>query len=119
MRTDVFLGLDLDLYPRQSFGAGEVVLHDAAATDRLLVVLGGRLGCGRSGKALGPGDVVRALEFFGASRYSGDVRGRSPGQIVIVPRAAVRDCLDRQGAMTWNLACAIAIEALAEAKESA
>jgi CRP-like cAMP-binding protein len=119
MRSEVFVGLNLDLYPRQTFGAGDVVLHDGAKTDRLLVVLGGRLGAGPANKALGPGDVVKAIEFFGASQYSGDLRGRGSGEIAIVPRAAVRACLEAKGAMTWNLACAIAIEALAAAKEHA
>jgi len=31
----------------------------------------------------------------------------------------VRACFDAQGSMLWNLACAIAIEALAAAKELA
>lgn len=119
MRKEVFIGLNVDLYPRQSFGAGDVVLRDGAKTDRLLVVLGGRLGVGLPGKSLGPGDVVKAIEFFGASHYVGEVRARAMGQIAILPRAAVRECLDAQGAMTWNLACAIAIEALAAAKEYA
>lgn len=116
MRKDVLAGLNVDLYPRQNFGAGDVVLSDGAATDRLLVVLDGRLGIDAGGKTLGPGDVVKAVEFFGASHYSGVVRGRATGQIAIVPRGAVRDRLDAQGPMTWTLACAIAIEALAAAK---
>jgi CRP-like cAMP-binding protein len=119
MRKELFVGLNVDLYPRQSFGAGDVVLRDGAKTDRLFVVLGGRLAVGIPGKSLGPGDVVKPIEFFGASHYAGEVRARAMGQIAILPRAAVRDCLDAQGEMTWNLACAIAIEALAASKEHA
>jgi len=119
MRKEVFVGLDLDLYPRQSFDAGDVVLPDGATTDRLLVVLGGRIGLGQGGKSLGPGDIIKPVEFFGASHYDGVVRARAQGQVVIVPREAVRNCLDAQGAMTWNLACAIAIEACAATREHA
>lgn len=119
MRRELFVGLNVDLYPRQSFGAGDVVLRDGAKTDRLLIVLDGRLGSPSLRKFLGPGDVVKAIEFFGASHYAGEVRARGMGQIVIVPRAAVRLSLQAQGALTWNLACAIAIEALAEAREPA
>lgn len=119
MRADVFVGLNVDHYPRQDFGVGDLVLDDGAKTDRLLIVLNGRLAEVGKGRALGPGDVVKAIEFFGSSQYSGQLRGRAPGQIAVVPRAAVRDGLAAQGAMTWNLACAIAIEALASIKEHA
>jgi CRP-like cAMP-binding protein len=119
MRQDILFGLDLDHYPRQSFGAGDVVLGDGAETDRLLIVLSGPLFVDAPRKVLGPGDVVKAIEFFGASHYAGVVRGRGAGQIAIVPRAAVRDKLEARGAITWNLACAIAIEALAGMKEHA
>lgn len=119
MRRELFVGLDVDLYPRQSFGAGDVVLRDGAATDRLFVVLDGRLSGAGMGRPLGPGDVIKAVEFFGASHYSGTLHARSQAQVAILPRAAVRACFDAQGAMTWNLACAIAIEALAAAKEHA
>lgn len=119
MRRELFIDLDLDLYPRQSFDAGDVVLCDGAKTDRLLVVLGGRLGAGPGGRPWGPGDVVKPVEFFGSSQYSGAVRARTAGQIAMVPREAVRGCLDAQDAMTWNLACAIAIEACSAALEHA
>lgn len=119
MRREVFVGLDLDLYPRQSFGPGDVVLPDGTSTDRLLVVLDGRIALGQGAKSLGPGDIVKPVEFFGASRYGGMVRARAQGQVVVVPREAVRACLEAQGAMTWNLACAIAIEACAATGEQA
>ena len=86
-------------------------------TDRMLVVIDGRLGIDRASKPLGPGDIVKSIEFFGASHYAGEVRGRGPGQVAVLPRGAVRACLDAQGAMTWNLACALAIEAIATSKE--
>lgn len=116
MRKELFVGLDIDLYPRQSFGAGEVVLQDGTATDRLFVVLDGRISAAGVRKPLGPGDVVDAVAFFGARQYSRTLRGCRAGQIAIVPRAAVRACFEAQGALTWNLACAIAIEALAAAR---
>lgn len=119
MRKDDILGLNLDHYPRQSFGAGDVVLSDGSETDRMLVVIDGRLGVDRASKPLGPGDIVKSIEFFGASHYAGEVRGRGPGQVAVLPRGAVRACLDAQGAMTWNLACALAIEAIAASKEHA
>ena len=119
MCSNVFFGLNLDHYPRFDFGVGDIVLRDGDKTDRLLIVLNGRLAEVGKGRALGPGDVVQAIEFFGSSQYSGQLRGRAPGQIAVVPRAAVRDGLAAQGAMTWNLACAIAIEALASMKEHA
>ena len=55
MRKDDILGLNLDHYPRQSFGAGDVVLSDGSETDRMLVVIDGRLGVDHAGKPLGPG----------------------------------------------------------------
>ena len=119
MHKDVFVGLDLDLYPRQSFGAGDIVLRDGARTDRLLFVLNGRLDGGPGGRALGAGDIVDPIAFFGAPHYPAVVRARAKSQIAVVPRDAVRASLDAQGAMTWNLACAIAIEALAAAREYA
>jgi hypothetical protein len=119
MRRELFVGLDVGLYPRQSFGAGDVVLAHETMTDRLLVVLEGRLSDAAMGRTLGPGDVARPVEFFGANRYSGTLCGREAGQVAIVPRPAVRACFDAQGSMLWNLACAIAIEALAAAKELA
>ena len=119
MRRELFVGLDVDLFPRQSFGAGDIVLPDGATTDRLLVVLNGRLSGAGLNRPLGAGDVAKAIEFFGASRYFGALRGCGDGQVAIVPRAAVRACFDAQGAMMWNLACAIAIEAIAAAKEHA
>ena len=51
------------------------------------------------------------------SAYFGDLRARSAAKIAIVPRAAVRACLEAQGAMTWSIACAIAIEAIAAVGE--
>lgn len=117
MRKDLFVGLEVDLYPRQSFGAGDVVLADGATTDRLLIVLKGRLSGLGMGRALGPGDVAKPVEFFGASQYRGALCGRGAGQVAIVPRPAVRACFDAKGPMMWNLSCAIAIEALAAAKE--
>lgn len=119
MRRELFVGLDVGLYPRQSFVAGEVVLPDGAMTDRLLIVLDGRLAGAGMRKTLGPGDVARPIEFFGASRYSGALCGRGAGHVAIVPRPAVRACFDAQDPLMWNLACAIAIEALAAAKEPA
>ena len=59
MRKDDILGLNFDLYPRQSFGAGDIVLGEGTETDRLFVVLSGRLGVGSASKPLGPGDVVK------------------------------------------------------------
>ena len=117
MRRELFVGLDVGLYPRHSFAAGEIVLPDGVITDRLLIVLEGRLSGAGIGKALGPGDVAKPVEFFGASRYSGALYGRGTGRVAIVPRPAVRACFDAQGLMMWNLVCATAIEALAAAKE--
>lgn len=119
MRKDDILGLNFDLYPRQSFGAGDIVLGEGTETDRLFVVLSGRLGVGSASKPLGPGDAVKPIEFFGASHYAGMARGRTAGEVAVLPRGAVRACLDAQGPMTWNLACALAIEALAATKEHA
>lgn len=119
MRADVFVGLNVDHYPRQDFGVGEVVLNNGANTDRLLIVLKGRLADVGTGRTLGPGEVVKAIEFFGSSQYGGQLCGRASGQVVVVPRAAVRDALNAQGSMTWNLACAISIETLASMKEHA
>jgi CRP-like cAMP-binding protein len=65
MRKDDILGLNLDHYPRQSFGAGDVVLSDGSETDRMLVVIDGRLGVDHAGKPLGPGEIVKSIEFFG------------------------------------------------------
>lgn len=117
MRRDVLGSFDFDLYPRQSFGAGHVVLADGATTDRLLVVLDGRLTAGAEGRPLGPGDIVKPVEFFGAAQYAGTVRARAAGQVVVIPRDAVRAHLAAEGALTWNLACAVAIEVCATAPD--
>jgi CRP-like cAMP-binding protein len=117
MHRGLLAGLNIDLYPRLHFGAGDVVLGDGAGTDRLLVVIDGRIGAGVGHKTLGPGDLIKPVEFFGAPNYFGDLRARSAAKIAIVPRAAVRACLEAQGAMTWSIACAIAIEAIAAVGE--
>jgi CRP-like cAMP-binding protein len=117
--SNVFFGLNLDHYPRLDFGVGDIVLRDGDKTDRLLIVLKGRVAEVGTGFALGPGDVAKTIEFFGSSQYSGQLRGDISGQIALLPRAAVRDGLTAQNAMTWNLACAIAIEVLSSIKENA
>jgi CRP-like cAMP-binding protein len=117
MRRDVLGSFDFDLYPRQSFGAGHVVLAEGAPTDRLLVVLDGRLTAEAGGGPLGPGDIVKPVEFFGAAHYAGAVRADVAGQVVVIPRDAVRAHLAAEGALTWNLACAIAIEVCATAPD--
>ena len=43
MYCDLVKGLPLDLYSQQDFGKGEVVLSRHIQTDRLLLVLTGRL----------------------------------------------------------------------------
>ena len=119
MRRELFAGLNIDLYPRRNFRAGDVVLGDGTSTDRLLIIIDGRVGAGAGCKALGSGDLIKPVEFFGALSYDGDARACSAGKVAIVPREAVRACLEAQGAITWSLACAIAIEAIAAAREMA
>lgn len=112
MRTNLFRNLDISNLPRQRFKAGETVLSAGMETDRLFLVLDGRVHEDGTGASYSAGRIVLPLEFFGALQYPVTLRAKGACELLPIPRETVRDLLQSEAPMTWMLARSIAIETL-------
>lgn len=113
MDGGLFDGLSVASYLQQDFRSGEVVLSDETATDRLFLVLAGRLHDPCTRRAYGPGEVLQPIEFFAAERYHDLIIAKHPSRVLVIPRKDLHDLLDSQSPLTWVLARSVAMEKLA------
>ena len=110
MYCDLVKGLPLDLYSQQDFGKGEVVLSRHIQTDRLLLVLTGRLYDANLKKIYGAGELLQLVDFFAKDHYCDLTVAKFPSRVLLIPRQAVCDLLTKQAPMTWALSRMVAIE---------
>lgn len=115
MQRDLVQGLPLEAYPHQDFAVGEVVLSHDIKTDRLPLVLAGRLHDAARRHFYGPGDLLQLVDFFASGNYRNLVIAQKPARIVWIPRQDLHDLLTKQAPMTWFLARMVAIEKRASA----
>lgn len=108
MRPDFLGPLDVTSFARQTLAAGEMALEAGQPTDRLLLLVEGRL---RAPGAKRPevrryeaGSVLCPRSFFGAGTYPQGLRAEAGAVVVHLPRAAVQAAMDVQDPLTWSLA---------------
>jgi CRP-like cAMP-binding protein len=103
----------LDDYLQQDYRSGQIVLSREVATDRLLIVLHGRLYDPICRRTYARGSILQLINFFAANKYEDLIVAKLPSRVLVIPREEFRDHLTSQSSLTWLLARTISIERLA------
>lgn len=110
---DLVNSLPLDDYLQQDYRPGQIVLSREVATDRLLIVLHGRLYDPICRRTYARGSILQLIDFFAADQYQDLIVAKLPSRVLVIPREEFRDHLTSQSSLTWLLARTISIERLA------
>jgi len=111
--VDLVNGLTLGAFVHQDYQSDEVVLSREIATDRLLMVLQGRLYDPRCRRIYSRGCLLQPVDFFAADQYQDLIIAKSNCRVLVMTRDEVRRLLSAQSAMTWFFARTLSIERLA------
>jgi CRP-like cAMP-binding protein len=111
--VDLFNGLSLDAFVHQDYQSGEVVVSREITTDRLFIVVQGRLYDLRCRRIYSRGCLLQPADFFAADQYQDLIVAKSDCRVLVMTRDDVRNLLSAQSAMTWFFARSLSIERLA------
>jgi CRP-like cAMP-binding protein len=111
--VDLVNGPTLDAFVHQDYQSDEVVLSREIATDRLFIVLQGRLCDPKCRRVYSRGSLLQPVDFFAADQYQDLIVAKSNCRVLVMTRDEVRELLSAKSAMTWFFARTLSIERLA------
>jgi len=111
--VDLVNGLTLGAFVHQDYQSGEVVVSREITTDRLFIVVQGRLYDLRCRRIYSRGCLLQPADFFAADQYQDLIVAKSDCRVLVMTRDDVRNLLSAQSAMTWFFARSLSIERLA------